>query len=148
MIRSIIMENSGFNQSKFNELLQRSKAQRDKQSANKLNDFISKYENEKKDISEKDQFYMVMQLLECAYNVELKKTPEERVDKVKLRWRRRKRYVIDVWNSTLLNKYNTVMAQITMMNIWDAHDKDDESTSSEVQENEDHEDDEEIQEIK
>src|SRR5665647_3807322 len=102
-------------------MIQASRIEKICHNKNRQSDFVNKYENEKKNISEKDQFHMAMQLLQCAYNNEIKKTNEKDIEQVKYKWMHRMEYIKDLWNETLKNKYDVIMAKINMMDIWNTH---------------------------
>lgn len=100
------------------EMIEDNKMEKRVDNETELKGFVEKHECDKKGISEKDQYFMVMQLLQCAYDAEIKKTNEESRQLVEHRWKLIRKYIKDLWDITLYNKYQVVMARVTTLNIW------------------------------
>ena len=54
-------------------ILNKNKMEIKEEQKNNLKLFVESHENEKNKISENDQFHMLMQLVECAYKIEINK---------------------------------------------------------------------------
>ncbi len=88
---------------------------------NKLNHFIETNENLKNNVSESDQFYMLMQLVNCARNNEIncsKNKSVEYINFVNYKWKLMISLTKNLWEITPSYKYKTVMQKLTSMNLW------------------------------
>jgi hypothetical protein len=85
----------------------------------KIQEFINKHESSKNELTEKDQFFMIMQLIKCAHDRDLQANLNPNNEKViKFKWLLIKKQITTLWNSTPCNKYQVAIAKLTSMNLW------------------------------
>lgn len=94
---------------------------KEKKNEEKLNlyYFVNDIEQEKKKISDKDKYHMLMQLIESARKFEISKLGE--TDLIKYKWNMIKNNVNKLWNTIEDgDKYQIIIGKLTYMNIWRA----------------------------
>jgi hypothetical protein len=126
----------------FDKIVDNSKRKRTIYEEYQLKKFVSIHEYNKKGISENDQFHMVMALLNCAYQNEInsafsKNKTSDEINQIKEKWKYRRMYIKNVWDYALIDKYQTVMREISIMSIWnDKYNNTDNNTdTSKIEEN-------------